>query len=39
MSNTQPEGTLELSREEMRTIGYKVVDILTEHFANLRACS
>lgn len=36
MRNTQPDGTLELSREEMRTLGYRVVDILTEHFANLR---
>lgn len=36
MSNTQPDSTLELSREEMRTLGYQVVDLLTEHFAHLR---
>ena len=27
---------LTLSREEMREFGYRVVDLLVEHFANLR---
>jgi aromatic-L-amino-acid/L-tryptophan decarboxylase len=36
MSNILPEATLELSGEEMRTLGYRVVDILVEHFEQLR---
>lgn len=36
MSNLQPDGTLELSSEEMRALGYRVVDILIEHFEHLR---
>jgi aromatic-L-amino-acid/L-tryptophan decarboxylase len=36
MSEIQHNSTLELSRQEMQSLGYKVVDILTEHFENLR---
>ncbi len=35
MSEIQQNSTLELSREEMQALGYKVVDILAEHFENL----
>jgi aromatic-L-amino-acid decarboxylase len=35
MSNIQPGDRLELSVEEMRALGYKVVDILIEHFEHL----
>jgi aromatic-L-amino-acid/L-tryptophan decarboxylase len=33
---TDPPPTLELSRDEMRALGYQVVDLLVEHFATLR---
>jgi len=36
MSNMQPDGTLELSSEEMKTLGYQVIDLLVEHFDHLR---
>jgi len=36
MSNRLPDARLELSGEEMRTLGYRVVDILVEHFEQLR---
>ncbi len=36
MSVQQIEGTLELSREEMQSLGYRVVDTLVEHFDRLR---
>src|SRR6266581_5662159 len=36
MSSILPDATLELSGEEMRTLGYRVVDILVEHFEHLR---
>src|SRR5215470_14437916 len=36
MSDTPPNRTLELSSDEMREIGYKVVDMLVEHFEQLR---
>jgi aromatic-L-amino-acid decarboxylase len=36
MSNILPDAMLELSGEEMRTLGYRIVDILVEHFEHLR---
>jgi aromatic-L-amino-acid decarboxylase len=36
MSKILPDTTLELSGEEMRALGYRVVDILVEHFEQLR---
>ena len=36
MSNTLPDARLELSGDEMRALGYRVVDILVEHFEQLR---
>ena len=39
MSEIQQNSTLELSREEMQSLGYKVVDMLIEHFENLRNLS
>lgn len=32
----EDRSTLELSREEMKDLGYRVVDLLVEHFATLR---
>lgn len=32
----QNKATLELSPEEMRTLGYRVIDVLVEHFTTLR---
>ena len=37
MSNTQYNVALQLSREEMQELGYKVVDILVRHFESLRS--
>ncbi len=39
MSKIQPEGALVLTGEEMRALGYRVVDILIEHFEQLRDLS
>jgi len=36
MSVQQIQGTLELSREEMQSLGYQVVDTLVEHYERLR---
>src|SRR5215472_342636 len=36
MSSIQPGGALSLSRAEMRTLGYQVIDLLIEHFDHLR---
>ncbi len=36
MTTSGARGTLELSREEMRALGYRVVDLLVEHIATLR---
>lgn len=36
MSSIQPGGALELSRAEMRTLGYQVIDLLIEHIDHLR---
>src|SRR5215469_9535340 len=36
MSNILPDSTLGLSGDEMRALGYKVIDILVEHFERLR---
>lgn len=36
MTISDAPGTLELSREEMRALGYRVVDLLVEHIATLR---
>ncbi|HKF36082.1 MAG TPA: pyridoxal-dependent decarboxylase, partial [Ktedonobacteraceae bacterium] len=36
MSSIQPGGALELSRAEMRTLGYQVIDLLIEHIDQLR---
>src|SRR6185369_7541123 len=35
MTAEKDPSTLELSRDEMRAMGYQVVDILVEHFATL----
>ena len=36
MEEMEDRSTLELSREEMKDLGYRVVDLLVEHFATLR---
>jgi glutamate/tyrosine decarboxylase-like PLP-dependent enzyme len=36
MGNTKHDGALQLSAEEMRALGYHVVDIIIEHFESLR---
>ncbi len=36
MSDARFDGALELTEEEMRGLGYRVVDTLVEHFATLR---
>src|SRR5947209_7134867 len=36
MSEQERQSRLELSGEEMRALGYKVVDMLVEHFEQLR---
>src|SRR5436309_6661208 len=36
MSNELSNDELQLSREEMQTLGYQVVDMLIEHFEHLR---
>jgi aromatic-L-amino-acid/L-tryptophan decarboxylase len=36
MNSIPSNDALQLSREEMRTLGYKVIDRLVEHFENLR---
>ncbi len=36
MDDTQPRDSLQLSPEEMRTVGYQMVDILVEHFESLQ---
>lgn len=33
---TQPSKNLELTPEEMRGFGYRVIDVLVEHFANMK---
>jgi aromatic-L-amino-acid/L-tryptophan decarboxylase len=36
MGNAQPAGRLQLSREQMQELGYRVVDMLVEHFEQLQ---
>ena len=36
MNDSTDRSRLTLSRDEMRTFGYRVVDLLVEHFANIR---
>ena len=36
MESIPPDEVLQLSREEMRALGYRVIDIVVEHFENLR---
>ena len=36
MNSIPSNDALQLSREEMRALGYKVIDRLVEHFENLR---
>lgn len=35
MMNPKPDSPFRLSKEEMRSYGYKIIDIITEHFDNL----
>src|SRR5687767_5052162 len=36
MTSPPPDARLELSPQEMRAMGYRVVDLVVEHFAGLR---
>jgi hypothetical protein len=36
MDSTLSDDVLQLSPEEMRALGYRVIDIVVEHFENLR---